>query len=603
MKIILKSVLIIALLCSFSRASHAHTANYYGCTIYLGNDPITSNQVDEKDPARTVFTDVFANFTLNSNNAVVPTVIVNGNLNIDPIFCNGTFDATTSLFQKEKDFLDDFTAGLAANPEKPDLSRILLYSITSQVLPNAQEQVLSQGQPMTPSSVNTVEAHLARFINVARNDYGLEVAAIVSADSYNQGTNNPVNTYQTTLDISLFEHTISQHHATGSDPCSNEPVFTTGKVSAYPPGYWDYFDTTNNLIFPVDTNGTLHPYDDLREGIWNVRVFQEKYPTLVASISSSFNNVDEFEASCGFDRIMIYNEFWKDTLDSINHTIPAFPSLDTSAKYDITQDWEVFKLALDYANCTTTQLEEGCAYKVDSWLGWFTSISPSGKSYFVQDGNGNFYDPLTSTINQNMALEVEQKSDEIYLVAYKNTPCRSYGSAGATFERTGEYVFQQMGLNSLTSLVIPTLKARNSGQSLNDFLSKRIANGDSFNGTMGKAESAYRSVYSAGSHPDKIENFAWFHRSAIESGNFFKSTGMEDIENNSINLYPNPVQNELRFDNMEELAGKAYAITDLSGRVVQQGVINGPISTSQLASGMFLFQLEGNQIEKFQKID
>ena len=602
------SILSLALISNLNAQT---TQTYDGCGIYTVTDPVTSNAVDLPDPQRSVFVDAFSNFEIDpvSGNEVATDYVFNGLPRV-PILCKGAFLPAFSLFQKEKDFLDEFTAGISSNPAEPDFQRLVLYRITNDVLPNANKQVKSDGQPMG-ASVNSVEAHLARFIYVARHTYDLDLEAIINSNSMSQGATNTVNVYNLNIDISTFEQTITQFHANGADPCLNQPNFTTGKTSSLPPGYWDYFkDVPSNLIFPKDSNGVLHPLDEMRKGIWNLRVFQEKYPSIIASIASSFQNIDPFDPECGFDRVMVYNEFW---IDKSNPTSFRLPGFNSNLTYDITQDWEAFKLALDYANCTTTQLEEGCAYKVDSWLGRFSSTPNPGSTadvYLVQDGNGIFYDPQTTNINENMALEVEQKSDEIFLAAYKKNPCKAYSSSGASTMRTNEYVYQQMELNSIVTPVAPTfitLPAPGVGsQNLDIFLNLRVANGDSFDGTMGKAESTYRSYHNAASHQDPIENFAWFHRTGIENGNFFKSsssTGVEETEHKSINFYPNPVQNELRFKNPEELAGKAYAITDLSGRVVQQGVINGPISTSQLASGMFLFQLEGNQIEKFQKID
>ncbi|XOV68573.1 MAG: T9SS type A sorting domain-containing protein [Fluviicola sp.] len=69
--------------------------------------------------------------------------------------------------------------------------------------------------------------------------------------------------------------------------------------------------------------------------------------------------------------------------------------------------------------------------------------------------------------------------------------------------------------------------------------------------------------------------------------------GVNNLSSLTINVYPNPVENILHIDGLEE--GKVnYAIVDLSGRVILDGELNAnsAINVSDLKKGMYTLQLE-----------
>jgi hypothetical protein len=66
----------------------------------------------------------------------------------------------------------------------------------------------------------------------------------------------------------------------------------------------------------------------------------------------------------------------------------------------------------------------------------------------------------------------------------------------------------------------------------------------------------------------------------------------QDLEN-SLKLYPNPVENEMMVEFADDLRIINYEILDHSGRIVLNGKIQGSsvINTSSLASGVYLFRI------------
>jgi M6 family metalloprotease-like protein len=81
--------------------------------------------------------------------------------------------------------------------------------------------------------------------------------------------------------------------------------------------------------------------------------------------------------------------------------------------------------------------------------------------------------------------------------------------------------------------------------------------------------------------------------------------GLEETEVNSIKLYPNPVENELRIKNYELQEGETARITDISGKTVmicELQVMDNEviINVSSLANGIYFIKI-GNQTAKFIK--
>jgi len=75
----------------------------------------------------------------------------------------------------------------------------------------------------------------------------------------------------------------------------------------------------------------------------------------------------------------------------------------------------------------------------------------------------------------------------------------------------------------------------------------------------------------------------------------------ENIIQQTIKLYPNP-SNGL-FIVESKLIGKSYSITDLNGKVVEEGIINNTLMEINLnseSSGVYFFRIE-NQVMKLMK--
>jgi len=73
---------------------------------------------------------------------------------------------------------------------------------------------------------------------------------------------------------------------------------------------------------------------------------------------------------------------------------------------------------------------------------------------------------------------------------------------------------------------------------------------------------------------------------------------------NAIQLYPNPVQNELVVQNDNNLALTAIQITDLTGKVVMRQSLatleTNQLSVAALAKGVYLVTIEGMSGRLFQ---
>lgn len=82
------------------------------------------------------------------------------------------------------------------------------------------------------------------------------------------------------------------------------------------------------------------------------------------------------------------------------------------------------------------------------------------------------------------------------------------------------------------------------------------------------------------------------------------SLSVNDFGNKGLQLYPNPVQNELVVQNDNNLLLRAVTITDLTGKVVlTQGLdalaVNR-ISVASLAKGIYLATVDGPNGRLFQ---
>lgn len=80
-----------------------------------------------------------------------------------------------------------------------------------------------------------------------------------------------------------------------------------------------------------------------------------------------------------------------------------------------------------------------------------------------------------------------------------------------------------------------------------------------------------------------------------------KPVGVKNYEQNKINLYPNPAQNEISLgDNSAK--GQLYYITDISGKTVLNGVFNQPrISVANLDNGTYFLFLTEYDLASYSK--
>ena len=79
------------------------------------------------------------------------------------------------------------------------------------------------------------------------------------------------------------------------------------------------------------------------------------------------------------------------------------------------------------------------------------------------------------------------------------------------------------------------------------------------------------------------------------------SSNIESGDNNKINIYPNPVKNELRID-FE--GGSIFEILNLMGQVVYNGnlIKNTIVQTSNLSSGVYLIKFKSGKLFEYKKI-
>jgi hypothetical protein len=178
--------------------------NYNNCTIYTGSDPNTGLNVDDPNLPRSMWVNRFCE--LNNNDQPLS----------DRILCVGNWLSNENLYQEEKDFLDYVTT--QSNNQGAEVDRLLLYSI-SYILDNSS--ITPDTGPNNGPQL-TLEEHLARFIGVAKQDYNLEIEAILPANySHDHAVyeENNYDFYDFTLSNSMFvddfQHTINNY--TGGD--------------------------------------------------------------------------------------------------------------------------------------------------------------------------------------------------------------------------------------------------------------------------------------------------------------------------------------------------------------------------------------------------
>jgi hypothetical protein len=101
-----------------------------------------------------------------------------------------------------------------------------------------------------------------------------------------------------------------------------------------------------------------------------------------------------------------------------------------------------------------------------------------------------------------------------------------------------------------------------------------------------------------------------FQYTPIVTTNNFQATGgdiatsvNETTFNNSLRIYPNPVQNKIWLERKQILGAEEYSIINLEGKILLQGRITGlrqEIELGQLQSGCYLLRI-GKESSKFFK--
>lgn len=115
--------------------------------------------------------------------------------------------------------------------------------------------------------------------------------------------------------------------------------------------------------------------------------------------------------------------------------------------------------------------------------------------------------------------------------------------------------------------------------------------------------------YFTGFWDGKIDDFGVWNRALNqqEITDLYNSTlGLPvSINENSVNLYPNPTNNNITLEASSELVGKRYSILDFSGRTIRDGKISSTqeqIELEHVARGVYYLSIEnGSSVIKLVK--
>ena len=581
----MKTITTLSLILLFSFMGLSQTVTYNGCTIYTGNDPNTGVNVDELQLPRSMWVNEFFMYDPQLQDEPADECIL----------CNGNWNGNSNLYEDEEAFLDYVTQSYQS--QGATVSRLLLYNI-SFILDPLNNTVSVSGGPSL-----TLEEHLARFIAVAKSQYNLEIEAVIPG-----GTNSKTNA-KNAYDFTLGESTLLQNldDFQPGDPCLNPPGHTHGKTNVVNSEDWIYFDESiHGTIYPVDDDGNLHPFDEIRKGIWNVRVFNSRNDELKSTLAGALSNFTEWQPTClGFDRVVPEWEYWDD-MSAQNTGLTYIPNGTSSTQpiYKINDAWDGLLTLLSYGRCSSDLLED-CGFAVDAWVNNFSSYADNGNpypAYLMFDNNNQIIDPYTTNINKNMAQRIEWLSDDIYVGAYKNTPCKAYYSSGSSSMRTFKYRVGVFNQNNTSSRLIPVFNTKIQNNSLNTFLKASVTN-DGFDGSFGKAESVFYDEYinsaPAGGWGDQLIAYSWYNRDEAFANQFYKMEAKEQNVHHSVfKFYPNPANGSIQVETNE--LGKELRICNIAGQTVIQTEISTyryQIDLLKLPHGVYFIQV-GNRVEK-----
>lgn len=85
---------------------------------------------------------------------------------------------------------------------------------------------------------------------------------------------------------------------------------------------------------------------------------------------------------------------------------------------------------------------------------------------------------------------------------------------------------------------------------------------------------------------------------SVDAMEFTTPTAISNIDiSNSLNVYPNPSNQEIQVSFEASLMNSAYQIIDLQGKVVQEGSLSTTINTASLSSGQYILNVNnGGQL-------
>jgi hypothetical protein len=93
--------------------------------------------------------------------------------------------------------------------------------------------------------------------------------------------------------------------------------------------------------------------------------------------------------------------------------------------------------------------------------------------------------------------------------------------------------------------------------------------------------------------PTKVLNFGVSRSNIVNNG----TSGLEEIDNTNILVYPNPTNNNITLEVSSELVGKRYSILDFSGRIILEGIITSTqeqINMQDVARGAYYLSIENS---------
>ena len=85
----------------------------------------------------------------------------------------------------------------------------------------------------------------------------------------------------------------------------------------------------------------------------------------------------------------------------------------------------------------------------------------------------------------------------------------------------------------------------------------------------------------------------------------FNNVGIEDLTNiNNINIYPNPVKNELTIELKGNTINTNFEILNSIGQTIFKGNLleKTVVQTSSFAAGLYLIKLENGKSSEYKKI-